>query len=889
MKLVGAETPAIPGEATLSAAEIGQHPPVMSDLPFESELPSFLSSSMETTSSEYYQTSSSYASSDTTYGPSSSTPHGYSASSAWPPAGPTSVVHPASHFNPLSPEYAGKRSIKPIPLHKAPLLRMQSYRILNDHCSMNIPTLDHHITTNLNLHTSKLKSADLASLFSKAYSSLSVARDIISEAPDLFPDGGLLHVGLLTKIGAAAYLNDIVKCAVLYARKGLTPMELEPLRYWSAELHDHPLQAGPWKCKPGVSLLPLVDDKPIKESAVTWADIAATVEVTSAQLHADTIKETIQVKPFVMKYVQGDFVWALSMAMNATNFRVFLVDHQGMLEFGPLSYKDDAKLFVTIILALAVTPTIGRDDSFERRIPEKDDTRPLFTPSKEVTFESRPKFVPLLKNEDLQDVDDSHVSGKKRLRHDGTGESSNKRKKSCTLWKSKSADVLGASKVILDCNLQFVMHDKVQYQVMQELFTSQTIIGRATRVWRIATMPDTKGKRKHYIMKDSFVHCQRPMEALFIIGLDCPQIPKVIGYGRRKSTADTRPFNLVEEHHHYWECRRTITSPVCIRLPEIHSFVELISAFLDYTKAIRYLKINNLMHRDISSANVMLSEEPFSLEDFKDDKRYQIGQLEPDVINHLVAHKYRRGILIDYDHAALIDENLFKESKNKNPASDDNVNDRRGLEPTSTIAHVTPTESSAKTVPVATSCRTGTPPFMAIPLLLEPQRHIVAFDLESLFYVLLFIISYLSEPGIIQSSSLADTPSAAQDLGEDSVLLWFKSKGSFLELAHRKRSQLFTAWRAFMQSSISPYFTFLKPYMLELWLALYPRTAELTAGTRLPEDCTDRFIQIFVDALTVAVRNETHYAKQWDEYKETLAAAEANGDHYFPEFKPKII
>ncbi|KAG6825573.1 hypothetical protein H0H92_003223 [Tricholoma furcatifolium] len=811
-----------------------------------SEPPHLSSSGMETTSSEYYQTSSSSAASDVT---------------AWPSAGPDSTVcaREVSDTNPLSSIYAGKRSVRPIPDHRPPVL-MQSYRIVDDHRSMNIPTLDEHITADLRAHTVQLNSSHLTTLFAKAYSSSPVAHDIITAAPDLFPGGGLFHIGLLTEIGTAAYLNDIVKCAIIYARESVTPVILKPLRYWSAERHDHLLRAGPWKCKPDVSLLPLVDDKPIMGSAVTWADITAVVEVTSVPGHSGTIRKTSKVKNFLMKYVQGDCVWAISMAMNATNFRVFLLDRQGLLEFGPLSYKDDAQLFVTIIIALVITPDLGRDGSFERRIPEKDDKQPLYTPS--TTFAKRPQFVPQLKTEDPQDDDDSQ---------NVAVPSSKKRRKSVTSRKSTAADVLGASQVILDCNLEVVTFQNVQYRVLQELFHSQTIVGRATRVWKIAAMP-VNGQSECYIMKDSFVHCHRPVEAMFIRKLDCPQIPKLLGYDKGPSTVDTRPFDLAPEHRHYRERRRTVTSPICIRLPEVKSFVELISAFLDYAKAIRYLKMQNIMHRDISSANVMLAERPFSLEDFDDDKKYQIGQLPRDVINHLVAHKYRRGILIDYDYAAYINEDFETESQEKTPEpSDDHVNDRRDAEsqllsPTSTEA---PTEPfAAHKLPVATSCRTGTPPFMAIPLLDEPQRHIVAFDLESLFYVLLFMVSYLSEPGTIQASGFADTPAAAEDDLGDSVMVWFKSKGSYGDLAHKKRSQLFTKWPSLIESSVSPYFTFLKPYMVRLWRALYPegQMTDLTTGICLPEDCTDQFIEIFVEALTVGVRNEEHYARQWREY-----------------------
>jgi hypothetical protein len=128
---------------------------------------------------------------------------------------------------------------------------------------------------------------------------------------------------------------------------------------------------------------------------------------------------------------------------------------------------------------------------------------------------------------------------------------------------------------------------------------------------------------------------------------------------------------------------------------------------------------------------------------------------------------------------------------------------------------------------------------MAIELLMGGKNvtHSPSHDLESLFYVLVFICTNLEGP---------NTPRTLQDLLKFSSLpiaAWFIPETSFVSLATTKLGIGFAFERRIVDR-FSPYFTDIKPCVMELFNAMYPH------GPQIKSSLThDRMIEIFTATL----------------------------------------
>ena len=115
----------------------------------------------------------------------------------------------------------------------------------------------------------------------------------------------------------------------------------------------------------------------------------------------------------------------------------------------------------------------------------------------------------------------------------------------------------------------------------------------------------------------------------------------------------------------------------------------------------------------------------------------------------------------------------------------------------------------------------GTPPFIAIELLQYGVAHRVAHDLESLFYVLLFICTHLGGP----HNTLGNPPlygAADSCTHRSSIKHWFCST-NLVELGHAKFSHMIGGFETFVLPFISPYFEPLREHLSLLWSTIFPQ------------------------------------------------------------------
>lgn len=114
----------------------------------------------------------------------------------------------------------------------------------------------------------------------------------------------------------------------------------------------------------------------------------------------------------------------------------------------------------------------------------------------------------------------------------------------------------------------------------------------------------------------------------------------------------------------------------------------------------------------------------------------------------------------------------------------------------------------------------GTPPFIAIELLINGVRHRVIHDFESLFFVLLFICSHLGGP----HNTVANPPLYGGKGGRKGhpspMTQWLAIKNP-RDLGFLKQGAMI-AFEKHVLPHISSYFLPLKPHLKSLWRVLHP-------------------------------------------------------------------
>ena len=124
----------------------------------------------------------------------------------------------------------------------------------------------------------------------------------------------------------------------------------------------------------------------------------------------------------------------------------------------------------------------------------------------------------------------------------------------------------------------------------------------------------------------------------------------------------------------------------------------------------------------------------------------------------------------------------------------------------------------------------GTSPFISIELLIYAVEHRVAHDLESLFYVLLFISTHLQGPsGHYANPPLYGNTKACQ---HSSVLRHWFSMNDLSTLGYLKFSHMIGHFESHFLHHILPYFYPLQLHLTVFWTALLPQRLTAPIGDR---------------------------------------------------------
>ena len=142
----------------------------------------------------------------------------------------------------------------------------------------------------------------------------------------------------------------------------------------------------------------------------------------------------------------------------------------------------------------------------------------------------------------------------------------------------------------------------------------------------------------------------------------------------------------------------------------------------------------------------------------------------------------------------------------------------------------------------------GTPPFIAIELLIHGCRHRLVHDLESLFFVLLFICTHLDGP----QNSIANPPLLGKAEHPSPIQKWL-TMPNLQTLGYVKFGSMLGHFEEGVLSHISPYFYPLKPHILSWWRVLHPVTATVDAAkthfSSYHDPSPSKIIDVFKQAL----------------------------------------
>ncbi|KAG6840684.1 hypothetical protein C0991_005043 [Blastosporella zonata] len=307
----------------------------------------------------------------------------------------------------------------------------------------------------------------------------------------------------------------------------------------------------------------------------------------------------------------------------------------------------------------------------------------------------------------------------------------------------------------LVCNIESITCGNTTYKVVKEIFHSQSLVGRGTRVWEALS-----DKGKAVIIKESWILQGRvETEAMILENFHAPQIPWVIDSSILHPSTSLFRQDLGTGWAKCREKCRIVEEPVCHPLATVRSRLEFLGAFLDYVKA--------MIHGDISASNLMLYDGP--------------------------------------------------------------------------VAEDTEAPSSVK-ASKAMEILSRAAPFMAIPLLRTPTSpHCVGYDLESLFYVLIFFVVQVQAFNVLEGGKFSGRL-------PDHIADWF-STPNLRRLAAIKASQFHIYLDIDIFGHVTRLFTPLVPYLQRMWTALYPDGCRQGSYEFLPQDCCEEFIEILEEAI----------------------------------------
>lgn len=399
-----------------------------------------------------------------------------------------------------------------------------------------------------------------------------------------------------------------------------------------------------------------------------------------------------------------------------------------------------------------------------------------------------------------------------------------------------------------------------RYQVVCTLFTSQVLRGRGTVCWL------AKKDGQVVVIKDTWVDKDRQWEEASFLeeckGKGIDGVPTVIDKedvlidGKPDSTLARRDpktdWTQVEDRAH----RRLVTSPLCIPLSSFSSKSELMQGFIDilestyfllsgayntdvHTSAHRQLIRIGILHRDLSLNNLAFRPA---------NPRPTCGVFGPNAISStnpdmvsftppapLTTPGSRRGMILDFDYA------LWVSPSDKAGGYEPSKKDR-------TVSCLQILDSGP-----LTCMYQGTVPFMSVELLDPPPDAAVPntfqHDLETLFYVFVWICSIYQSPGRIRDED--------PDLSDSLVILKWNQDKNPKEIGEIKRSHM-SYGGIKLSACFSPYFASFKPFCIQIFDVLFPKGSEARSDHRasLSPVTHEEIIAIFHKALKHALEEE---------------------------------
>lgn len=346
----------------------------------------------------------------------------------------------------------------------------------------------------------------------------------------------------------AAFLNRMIS-TVAHFLDATKQVSFKPLRYFTSANSNIPLKGHVIKRKPDIILDRLIDGY-VPEGTLEWRNVQAIIEHTREKSRPQRMSDTVSSKSYLTFCTQPERDFLVCLCITGKGFHIVMTDHVGQVETDviPFQIAGGSLIFVRMVMGLAFLPDslIGIDSSFTRneaRKPSKIAFATLYQPFK---YKNQNPSIVLLAPSSVTSTPTSTPM-------------------SSTPMSSEGISTISVGPIV--------------YKVISVLFRSQTLIGRATKVF-LVELPDGRTG----VLKDSWITVDRPKEADFLQGLDIPFGPKLIDHCVLRNTETFRQLlsdNRRPLNYEIREKRRVVTYPAGVHISDFTSLWELIVAFLD--------------------------------------------------------------------------------------------------------------------------------------------------------------------------------------------------------------------------------------------------------------------------------------------------------------------
>lgn len=462
---------------------------------------------------------------------------------------------------------------------------MQSVRIPNCFTPMHVPDLDKHLKRDLNGH--RIKKVDgLVQWAFPVHDKLGfpINQQFAEKFKNKFLDDRLrlfTHKFKNENTGAR-YLNTIILYVYAYIKNLPNVENRKPKRFWTANYHNTLLPNDTLYCKPDMALVDLVDGKLIHPGAIRWHHIYSVAEATTTPRYTARMKNTITTKSYFMLCHQGDRNFSPCISIHGGKFNLVITDRQGEVRSQERSFDSISGvvefLQILIILVFCDGPHVGLDRNMERqKIPPENLSPYYFDPDRnkqpyaDNEFEFDSDFVPKI-----------HPYPYSRFAQEDPV--------TCQMIKGLTdipahMDIsfyeqdLAPGYSGAECDIAFITVESVKYTVIKEIFRSQGLVGRGTRVW-LVLWPDQESL---VIIKQSWILLARQFEAEFLKNLTVENIPICLASSiYETSTERIRLYAGDQKGEAFHREKRVIVmGPAGSPLSSFTNLVEFVGAFLD--------------------------------------------------------------------------------------------------------------------------------------------------------------------------------------------------------------------------------------------------------------------------------------------------------------------